>query len=394
MSQKRHIIIVGGGASGLTAAVMAAEQGCSVTVLEHNERIGRKLCVTGNGRCNLTNLNFYEGAYRGNHPEFAREILRQFSLEDTLEFFESIGLPVTDRNGWLYPRSGQAKCVPELLEWKARSLRVKIKTKEHVTKIFKKNGLWNVKTESWSYQGNAVILANGSKASSVSGADGSGYELSAGLGHKIIKPLPALVSLKCRGNGFSGWAGVRTEAEATLTADGKILCMESGEVQLTDYGISGIPVFQLSRFAVRACEEGKKTEIFLNFLPEYEEDQIEKLFRRRRERCPYKSVPELFTGLFPDRLCRILLKQKDPLKAARSFHLEVTGHSGFSQAQICSGGIDTQEVNPHTLESKIHKDLYFAGELLDIDGACGGYNLQWAWSSGAVAGIHSAKESL
>lgn len=394
MERKPHIIIIGGGASGLMAAVMAAQQGCSVTVLEHNEKTGRKLCVTGNGRCNLTNRNQYEDAYRGTHPEFVQNVLKQFSVEDTLAFFEEIGIPAADRKGWMYPRSGQAKCVPELMELKARSLKVKIKTNEHVTDVSYREGLWNVRSQGWTYQGNAVILATGSRASSVQGADESGYVIAGKLGHRIVTPLPALVGLKCTGKSFSGWSGVRTEAKVTLTVDGSDVKTETGEVQLTEYGISGIPVFQLSRFAVRALEEGREVWISLNFLPEYTEEETAELLQKRREKCPYKTSSEMLAGLFPDKLAKILLKQKDLVRAIQSFRLKVAGSTGFEQAQVCSGGVDTAQVDPDTLESKLHRGLYFSGEILDIDGACGGYNLQWAWSSGAVAGIHSAKESL
>lgn len=390
----RSLIVVGGGAAGLMAAVQAAKAGASVTLLEHNEKTGRKIAVTGNGRCNLTNLDQYEGAYRGTHPEFVRETFEQFSVKDTLDFFEEIGILTTERKGWLYPRSGQAKCVPELLEMKARSLKVKIKTLEHVKKIFFSDNLWNVQTETWTYQGGAVILAGGSKASAVAGADGSCYALASELGHQIIKPLPALTGLKCQNSSLSLWAGVRTEAAVQLFIDGNLSGKETGEVQLTEYGISGIPVFQLSRYVARALAEKKQVQLSVNFLPEYTEEILKQLMKKRKELCPYKTEEELFAGLLPDRLVRLLMKQTDPLKAAVDFMLTVKGSLGFEQAQVCSGGVATDEINPSTLESRLHRGLYFAGELLDIDGACGGYNLQWAWSSGAVAGIHGAKELI
>lgn len=390
----RSLIVIGGGAAGLMAAIQAAEQGASVTLLEHNEKTGRKICVTGNGRCNLTNQNPYEGAYRGTHPEFVKEILKQFPVKDTLEFFENIGISVTEKKGWLYPRSGQARCVPELLEMKARSLKVKIKTTEHVKSLYYKNDLWNVQTETWTYQCGVVILANGSRASSVSGSDGSGYEIARSLGHDIIQPLPALLGLKCRDRGFAAWAGVRTEGRLTLLIDNRPFMEETGELQLTDYGISGIPVFQLSRYALRALEENHQAGFLADFFPEYTEEEFHALMEKRRVLCPYQNPGDLFTGLLPDKLGKVLLKQNKPLQEAKAFLLEITGSTGFSQAQVCSGGVDTEEVDPFTLESKLHKGLFFAGELLDIDGACGGYNLQWAWSSGAVAGIHGAKEII
>ncbi|MBU5481504.1 NAD(P)/FAD-dependent oxidoreductase [Blautia sp. MSJ-19] len=395
MSEKTQVIVVGGGASGLMAAIQAAENGAAVTVLEQNETPGRKICVTGNGRCNLTNRDMRAEIFRGRQPEFAAGILQQFSLQDTLTFFEKLGVALTDRKGWLYPRSNQAKCIPELLLLKARSLKVKIKTRESVESVFYENGCWKVQTSGWTYEGNKVILANGSSASQVPGSDGSGYEIASQLGHRIIKPLPALTGLRCKGNAFSAWAGVRTDAEVTLLLDETETVKESGEVQLTDYGISGIPIFQLSRYAIRALDGGKKVTLSVNFLPEYTKDTLQEYMKKRQELCPYQSEAELLLGLLPDKLIKMFRKQKGDLcQTITAYSLVVKGSSGFEQAQVCSGGVDTSQVSPETLESKLHKGLYFAGELLDIDGPCGGYNLQWAWSSGAVAGCHSAKEKL
>ena len=315
-------------------------------------------------------------------------------MEDTLEFFGQIGVAFVDRNGWVYPRSNQAKCIPELMVQKAHSLKVKIKTREKVKDIYKENGRWKVRTEGWIYECDRVILANGSSASQVPGSDGSGYAIAENLGHRIIRPLPALTGLRCRGNAFSAWAGVRTEGEVTLLLDGKPFCKERGELQLTDYGISGIPVFQLSRYAVRALAEGKIAELSVNFFPEYTTEELTKLLDKRRELCPYQSAAELLVGLLPDKLIRAFRKQKDLIQTLTSYRLTVKESTGLEQAQVCSGGVDTTQVNTETLESHIHKGLYFAGELLDIDGPCGGYNLQWAWSSGAVAGLHSAREKL
>lgn len=395
MSDKIQVVVVGGGAAGLTAAIMAAQNGVAVTVLEQNENPGRKICVTGNGRCNLTNKDMRPEIFRGENSDFVKKILEQFTLEDTLAFFESVGVAFTDRKGWIYPRSNQAKCIPELLLLKARALKVKIKTRENVESVYCEDGRWKVKTSGWIYEGDRVILANGSMASQVAGSDGSGYVLAKQLGHRIIKPLPALTGLKCKGNAFSAWAGVRTNAEVTLLIDGKESYKESGEVQLTDYGISGIPVFQLSRYAIRALEDGRKVSLTVNFLPEYTRDSLQEYLDKRRELCPYQSEAELLLGLLPDKLIKMFRKQKaDLCQTITAYTLDVKGSTGFEQAQVCSGGVDTAQVDPETLESKLHYGLFFAGELLDIDGPCGGYNLQWAWSSGAVAGCHSAKENL
>ncbi len=387
---KRRVLIVGAGASGLMAAVMAARAGAAVTLLEQNERPGKKVCATGGGRCNLTNLTMPPDAYRGTHPEFVRNVFRQFSVADTLNFFRETGLVVTEREGYVYPANMQAKCVPELLMMEASHLRVKIKTREKVTKVCYEKGLWKVLTETWRYEGDSLILANGSKASAISGSDGSGYELVASLGHRIIKPLPALTGLRCKGGKFAAWAGVRVQGRVTLFVDEHVEATACGELQLTDYGVSGIPVFQVSRYGIRSLDAGKKVRLSLNFLPEYDKAGMEGLLEQRRAACPYKNERELLIGLFPEKLIRVLTSGGQLAGRITDYSLEVKDGLTFDQAQVCSGGVDTAEIDDNTLESRLWPGLYFAGELMDIDGTCGGYNLQWAWSSGAAAGRHAA----
>ena len=370
---KKQVFVVGAGASGLMAAIQAAINGAAVTVLEQNDRPGRKICATGNGRCNMTNLNQDENAYRGSHPEFVKDALAQFPVEKTLEFF-------------------QAQSVVDVLTMKARSLKVKLKTNQTVTGVSFTDGQWKIHTDGWTYNGDAVILANGSRASSVAGSSESGYKIAESLGHHLIEPLPALTALKCKGNSFSGWSGVRTEGKITLYIDGIPAASQQGELQLTDYGVSGIPVFQISRYAIRAVHENKNAELSINFFPELNQKELEEYLEQRKTACPYKTEKELLIGLFPEKLIRVLCAQKDLIHGINDFRLPVKDSLSFEQAQVCSGGVDTSEVQSKTMESRLHKGLYFAGELLDIDGTCGGYNLQWAWSSGATAGIWAAKE--
>ena len=391
--EKRRVLIIGGGASGLTAGIFAARAGASVTILEQNEKPGKKICATGNGKCNLTNLAMPLDAYRGTHPEFARPILEQFTVQDTIRFFFG-AWNLYSKQKWLplsQKRTGR-QCNGGPL-YGSQVSKNQDKNKRACGHRKKEGKLWKVRTKSWTYEGDALILANGSKASAVSGSDGSGYLLAESLGHTIIPPLPALCALKCSGR-FSVWAGVRTEGEVTLLINGIPLKKERGELQLTEYGISGIPIFQLSRYAVRALQEGCEVSLLVNFLPEFEEEGLWKFLDLRRKSCPYKTEDELLTGLFPKKLAGYLGSQPDPVQAIRALPLKVKGGMPFSQAQVCSGGVSTEEVHSHTLESKLHNNLYFAGELLDIDGACGGYNLQWAWSSGAAAGRYAAKEQL
>lgn len=393
--EKRSVCIIGGGAAGLTAAVAAARAGAQVTLLEHNEKPGRKLLATGNGKCNLTNIKQDVSCYRSASPARAWKILQGFPLTDTIRFFSEIGVYTKNKKGGLYPASMQASSVLELLDAEARYRKVKLKCREHVNSIEKKeDGSFLVHTSTWSYPAQSVILACGSRASSIQGADGSGYELAKSLGHTLRKPLPALVPLKGKGNYFSKWAGVRVEGKVSLQADGKIFLTEEGELQLTEYGISGIPVFQISGPAVRLMEEGVPVSAILDFMPDFDKEGLEAFLKRRKEQCPYKSQKELLVGLLPSKLIQVLVKKGQSLGelalAIKGFPVEITGAKGFAQAQVCQGGVPLDEIRPETMESLMMPGIYLAGELLDVDGLCGGYNLQWAWTTGILAGRGAA----
>ena len=389
--KKRKICIIGGGASGLMAAIMAAREGAEVTLLEHNEKTGRKLLATGNGRCNLTNIHQEPSCYHSLSGILAWEILQGFSLQDTICFFSQIGVYTKNREGYLYPASMQASSVQELLEMEARYRKVKIKCREHVKEIRKDGQSFQVLTETWSYPADKVILAAGSRASSIQGADGSGYGLAEALGHKIIPPLPALVPLKGRGNWFSKWAGVRTEGKVSLMAQGQIFDQAQGEIQLTDYGVSGIPVFQVSGRAIRLIEEGVQVTLLLDFLPDFDQKGLEGFLRSRQEQCPYKSVKQLLIGLLPQKLAEVLMMGKPDISGLahkiKEFPVEITGSKSWEQAQVCSGvSALWRRSIPKLWNPEKCRGLYLSGEILDADGICGGYNLQWAWSTGAVAG--------
>ncbi len=284
---KKQVFVVGAGASGLMAAIQAAINGAAVTVLEQNDRPGKEKSVLQEmDRCNMTNLNQDENAYRGSHPEFVKDALAQFPVEKTLEFFQELEICTTDRDGWIYPRSSQAQSVVDVLTMKARSLKVKLKTNQTVTGVSFTNGQWKIHTDGWTYNGDAVILANGSRASSVAGSSESGYKIAESLGHHLIEPLPALTALKCKGNSFSGWSGVRTEGKITLYIDGIPAASQQGELQLTDYGVSGIPVFQISRYAIRAVHENKNAELSINFFPELNQKELEEYLGTEKNSLP------------------------------------------------------------------------------------------------------------
>lgn len=422
---KRQVVIIGGGASGMAAAIAAARQGARVTVLEHKDTLGKKILSTGNGRCNLTNLYQDPGCYRCSQPGFVQQVTGHFPVADTLKFFEGLGILTRDRNGYVYPFSEQASAVLDALVLELKALGVRVETGCSVRKTgrqepFRKPeqaerrepsrnpaaGGFRVETDRGCFRADALVLAAGSKAAPATGSDGSGYELAERLGHRIIPPLPALVQLHCAGKIFKQVAGVRCQAQVTVRADGKALAEDTGELQLTDYGISGIPTFQVSRFASRALEQGKKVEAVVDFFPSWDKRELEGWMDARRKQFPYRKAGELMNGVLHKKLSAGLLReagitldrQVEEIPegswrrfdgSLKAFRVTVTKTSSFDKAQVCCGGIDTREVNGNTMESRLVPGLYLAGEILDVDGICGGYNLQWAWSSGYVAGRHA-----
>ena len=401
-TKRQRVLVVGAGASGMMAAIQAAKNGAKVTVLEQNDRAGRKLAATGNGRCNFSNVDFPRDAYRGGNPGFVRQAQKEFGLQETLRFFSSLGLVPVEEEGRLYPRSMQAQSVVDLLRREMDRLGVTCKYREHVTSVQRicksidqavrdgDSDGFMVTTDTWRYEADTVVLSCGSKASGISGSGEDGYSLAKSLGHTVIEPLPALVPLALSGSKFSSWAGVRTRGRITLLIDGAAAAAETGELQLTDYGISGIPVLMISRYATKSLEEGKRVTVRLDFLPEIREEDLQDFWRLRKEACPDKNDRELLVGVFPDKLIRVLTAQKDLLSSMKAFVLTVDKALSFSHAQVCQGGVDTDEIVPDTMESRLCPGLYITGELLDVDGTCGGFNLQWAWTSGALAGKAAA----
>ncbi len=405
---KKHILIIGAGASGLMAAIQAAKCGANVTVLEHKEQAGKKLLSTGNGRCNLTNLEQKEEYYRCSCLDFPGEVLRQFSMKDTLEFFQSLGILPKSRNGYIYPNSDQAASVVEALLLEGKRLGVKMIYQCHVDNATKRGEAFLLHTNLGDFKGEALILAAGSKAAPVTGSDGSGYELAKMFGHRIIAPLPALVQLCCKGNHYKELAGVRTDARLTVYIDGKFLASDEGELQLTSYGISGIPTFQISRYASIGLHRKQKVTVKINFLPHMSQSEVRKMIEQRLRAMGDRTCRQWMNGILNAKLSKVLLKlakisdeQKvKEIPAAKwrklesqltAYEAEVTATNPFENAQVCCGGVDVKQVQEKTLESRLVEGLYFCGELLDVDGICGGYNLQWAWSSGAVAGRWASK---
>lgn len=296
----KNVVIIGGGASGLMAAIWASRLGAAVTVLEKNDKPGRKLLATGNGRCNFTNRYQDASCYRTGNQERASRVLEQFTEQDTEQFFEQLGIRIRSREGWLYPASEQAQSVLDLLVLEARFRKVKIKTRETAVAVEKAENGYLVRTEGWQYPADSVIICCGSCASQIAGSDGDTLRFADQLQLASIPFSPALCPLRCKGNQFSSWAGVRVRAKITLLVENQEILTEQGEMQLTDYGVSGIPVFQISRFAVRACMQKKRAELLVDFFPELTESELTAELVRRQEICPYKAPKELLIGLLPE----------------------------------------------------------------------------------------------
>ena len=405
----KNVIVIGAGASGLMAAILAARSGARVTILERMKKPGRKILATGNGKCNLTNTEQGLEKYRGENPLFVVSALEQFSVADTMNFFEELGVVCKEKKGYIYPQSEQAISVLEVLLMECERLKIVIKGQEEIKSVKKQEELFLVETSSWTYQGEALILATGSKAAPVYGSDGSGYELARQFGHRLQKPLQALVPLKVQETYYGKLAGVRREVRISLFVEDALQAQEEGELQISSFGVSGIAVFQVSRFAVKALEQKKRAVLYIDFAREYTKESLEEYLWERREKSGHKRVSAFLTGFFPQKLAEVVyqilhIKEsknvneltaqeiRDIGKLLKEFPATIVGSHSFEFAQACQGGVDTEEINPHTLESKLVSKLYFAGEIIDIDGVCGGYNLQWAWSSGFVAGTHAGRE--
>lgn len=404
------VTIIGGGAAGLMAAITAARCGAKTIILEHMDRVGKKILSTGNGKCNYTNALQGISCYRGENPAFVLPVFEQFGFEETVAFFKELGIYPKVRGGYYYPASEQASSVLDVLRMECDYQKVEIFTSCKIKNIKKcKNG-YQITAEKEAFLTKTIIFATGLLAAPKTGSDGSGFPHIEAFGHHFIDIVPALVQLQGKQSFFKFLAGIRAESTIYLYIENRQICSETGELQLTEYGISGIPVFQLSRFATRALQEKKKVYALIDFMAGMTEEELFSLLEERFHRHAHgKNTSEALIGLFNKKLIDVLLKEAGiglhipagQVKNAnlhrlcqkiKQFRVDIVGSKGVETAQVCAGGVDTREVKADSLESKLAKGIYFAGEVLDIDGTCGGYNLQWAWSSGYVAGCHAAKK--
>ncbi len=400
----KDVVIVGGGAAGLFAAACLSRAGLSVTVLEHKDRAGKKILATGNGRCNYTNLAQKPEYYRGDNPEFAWNAISRFGAKDAMAWFQEQGVLPKSRNGYIYPMSEQASAVLSVLLMSCERYGAEIITGSHVGKILREPQCFKVYCEEGVYKSRFVILATGGMSAPVHGSDGSGYPLAKQLGHRIIEPVPALAAMYIDDTFMKGWTGVRATGCGKLRLDkpeGKVCTMETGEFQMVDYGISGIPVFQMSRYAARALKDGRRVYLSLDFMLEYSAKALEELLQQRLQCRPEQTMEDQMVGMFHKKLAHIMLVRagiaprmhggklgdmeiKALVEQIKNFTVPISSVQDFAHSQVSAGGVDTSQI-AEDMESKLVPGLYMAGELLDVDGTCGGYNLQWAWTSAKLA---------
>ena len=399
------VIIIGAGASGLMAAAAAASKGARVALLEHKDDIGKKILATGNGRCNFTNTDMSVNKFHGSKA-LIKNGLSQFNYSDTICFFKELGIPAYDNAGYIYPNSRQAASVVAAFRMELMRLHVDVKTGINITDIKPADDRtgYCIQTDKGSFKSQRLIIACGLTASPKLGSDGSLFRQIEALGHHIQKPLPALCGFSCDGLNFKKITGVRCDATVASVIDGQMTEQNTGELQLADYGISGIPVFQISSLMSRALNKGQKVEVIIDFLPAFSDDELNGYIKDRSiTTTDNRSLNEMLNGLLnnklrlelihksgvsPDKKGRLLTDDdcKSLTRSIKHTAVSVKNPRGLEFAQVCTGGICTKEIDVRTLESKIHPGLYFCGELLDVDGICGGYNLQWAWTSGYIAG--------
>lgn len=422
------IAVIGAGASGMMAAIQAAGKGAEVTCFERKEKIGKKIYATGNGHCNFSNQKMLDPTFQikdgfyTKEPSKVEQALQRIGVKKICTFFEQEGMLIRSREGYLYPYSGQAGTVVELLTRKLKQvnatifcdvqvLAVKKRPDGRFQLVFQPGENCDKKNLRNHTLFDRVILAGGGKAAPALGSDGSGFTLAAGLGHHVTGCRPSLCGVKCEGIFFSEWAGIRTAATVRVLSMGRteILTENTGEVQLTDYGISGIPTFQVSHVIGEHLNSLHNTgsvkengvPLELDFLPDFTEEYLQQQLQTRLRNTVTESLTlaNLFMGMVNSKLLACILKQKGLqweqrisfpdatalLQTLKHFPVNATGLNDFTQAQVTAGGVPLEEIDQNFQSLKV-PGFFLCGELLDVDGICGGYNLQWAWTSGWIAG--------
>lgn len=390
--------IIGAGASGVFAALILKQNYIDTTVIERNANALKKIYATGNGRCNFTNRNVSYKNYHGENPKFTISAIKKFDNYDVIEFFNDMGIPEVElENGKIFPKSLQASSIVKQMMCLANHLEVEFIFDSFVDDVRKNGDIFEVKSNGLIYKFDYLVVACGSKAYKKSGSDGNGYILMKKLGHNIVKTHPGIVQLRLNGDSFKKMSGTKFKANAKLVVDGKEVFEFYHDVLFTDYGISGPTILQLSGEAIRAKNNGLDVKIRIDTV-DLDENKLYEHLIYIISLNYYKKINELLVGLINDNLIEEVLNQagisydinvcelskEEIYKLAhtlKNLEFSVSGYKDEDSGQITCGGVDTDEINPSTMESKKIKNLYIIGEIMDVDGDCGGYNLQWAFSS-------------
>ena len=396
------LIVIGAGAAGMMSAITAARAGKKVCIIEKLEKAGKKLFATGNGKCNFTNETMHSDCYHGD-VAFVEYVLNRFSVRDCLELFHSIGIYSKNKNGYYYPNSEQASSVVNALLFEMERLGIKTSYETIVKFISPFKDEICISTNKGEFSAKNLVIATGLLASPKLGSDGSLFDVIKSLGHRFAPILPTLCGFYCKGIKFKLVSGVRAHGTVSAYIDGVKCAEDTGEIQFTDYGLSGIPVFQISSFLSKGIYDKKKVEIKINLLPDFNKQILLEELSYRQSIGANMPVETLLNGIINQKLSDMILDKAGVDKNTYTFSVSrkeiekivvllqeitvtVTNYRDFEFAQVCTGGIPLKDVNMDTLESKLVPNVYFAGEILDVDGICGGYNLHFAWATGYIAG--------
>ena len=414
MGEKREVLVIGGGASGLVAAIVAARGGARVRLVERMARVGKKLLATGNGRCNLANMRLVDDAYHGAPREFVSGVFAQFGVEETLRFFEGIGIELIEEDERrVFPLCGQASAVLDALRYEAEDLDVETVGNAKVGEVVRSGDrLKCVCTDGQAFEADRVVVAAGGKSTPNMGSNGGGFQIAERMGHRVIEPFPALVQVDVDGWFLKRLKGLKVDARVSVTVDGEEVRSGAGEVLFAEYGLSGLPVLHVSRVVSECLNtsggSGREVTLSLDLCAGVSAAEMLALIVRRIAARPDVSVERSFLGLLHKRLIPVVLQVagvedlqqrcvklgdagvRRIVEVLKGWRMVCTGTESWMSSQVTAGGVDTSEVDSRTLESQVMPGVFFAGEVLDVDGDSGGYNLQWAWSSGAVAGRAAA----
>ena len=403
----KRVGIIGGGAGGLTAALYAKKNGAQVTVFERKDRIGKKILVTGNGRCNFSNAYMKSDCYYTDDVGFVDRVLQNYSNNDLCMFFTGLGLLIKEKNGYFYPACEQASAVLDVIRNAIDETDIEVKTECLVTEVKATGDGYIVKTESGeTFSFDSIVMATGGKAGLPAKEEANGYDILKSLGHKVTKLYPSLTQIKCEGANFKALSGVRDDCELFLFGGEELVMKQGGEVLFTDNGLSGIVSFQVSHCVAKLLDEKKDVTIVLNLLPGFERENLKNFVMSKLLLHENYTVENFFTGFLNKKLnieiikmCGLKPSAKvgdcskeaiiDAVLFMQEFAVKAVGTNGYDKAQVTGGGVVINELTD-TLESRLHKGLYVIGELVDVDGICGGYNLQWAFSTGAIAGRNAS----